>query len=395
MATGQFLYIAKIKPHNFSSTLFGILIGLLFLSGNFSLNTYGGNIEIRYLLGASALMLTMAAIAIRDNLSFPRLGLFMSMPWVTLMFLTLSSLWSSNIEQASLELVDLLVLWFISILALLVFYNFPKAIGVALLVVLVFSLVYSLLAIATSIQSGGRGTIMIGGPNVATRVMFFGVVSILLLNLYFRSTLLIFAVPIIISGIIAIGSRGGIVGASVVLVLIAVIKLFRSQQFRSNISYGKLITVTSATLIFYFFLFPLVYRAFESRVVNLLINRVYLAGRDSMYEKAWDLVQLKPIFGYGLGGYYGQGLSFYPHNLVLQLWLDGGFILIMCFFVMLWSSLKGMFSKDSAISYASMGALYMLIVQQFSGGYMDFRYYYFFVAILTVLSLRKYDVRTQ
>lgn len=78
----------------------------------------------------------------------------------------------------------------------------------------------------------------------------------------------------------------------------------------------------------------------------------YLGGRGGLFEKAWESISYSPIWGYGLGssglmsGTSDQG---YPHNLLLEVWLDGGVIALVIILLLLaypfMKTLKGLSQK--------------------------------------------------
>ncbi len=364
--------------------MFGVIFAILFLSGNFSIIILGLPIEIRFVIMVFAIsaLILLASLGCRFFLPRMSFGLILSLGLVS--FLIVTSSWSSNFDQAAIELDDLIFMLLISILALVGFQSFPGAVSASMATILTFALVYSVVAIATSIITGGRGSILVGGPNVATRVMFFGIISLLYFNALERRSSLLFFIPIIFAGIISIGSRGGIVGASMALLIYFLIGLLKGHLKFPTVNIKGFVFLVTSALLFAIYLFPYVYRVFESRVLNLLVNRIHFAGRDSLYSNAWDLIQANPVIGYGLGGYYGEVLSFYPHNILLQLWLDGGVLLVLNFLILVFVTIRYLFSRVRVVSIVATAMLYMLIVQQFSGGYYDFRYYFFFWAILVV-----------
>lgn len=92
------------------------------------------------------------------------------------------------------------------------------------------------------------------------------------------------------------------------------------------------------------------------------------------------------MFGYGLGAHYDIGIVTYPHNAFLEMALDGGVILVLAFLpplvYLLVSVIKG--SKLKVI--ISIGALYILFAQMFSGGYYDMRLFFVSLVALSLSS---------
>jgi len=68
----------------------------------------------------------------------------------------------------------------------------------------------------------------------------------------------------------------------------------------------------------------------KSRLIRMISikNELMRGGRGIRWKNAWEGIIDSPFFGYGLGG---NGLiigndSYYPHNMLLQIWLDGGIV---------------------------------------------------------------------
>ncbi len=56
-------------------------------------------------------------------------------------------------------------------------------------------------------------------------------------------------------------------------------------------------------------------------------NELREGGRGAVWERAWESIVQAPYFGYGLGSsglMSGGPEDYYPHNWLLQIWLDGG-----------------------------------------------------------------------
>lgn len=66
-----------------------------------------------------------------------------------------------------------------------------------------------------------------------------------------------------------------------------------------------------------------------SRLFGSLEQEFLSGGRGVLWSTAWENIAVAPVFGHGLGssGILSSGSeSYYPHNLLLQIWLDGGLI---------------------------------------------------------------------
>lgn len=75
-----------------------------------------------------------------------------------------------------------------------------------------------------------------------------------------------------------------------------------------------------------------------------------LNGRDLVYERGYELFEQSPIFGHGIGVYADIYNGDYPHNLFLQLLVEGGMIFafpfIILFVVMIWYLIKPWTKRD-------------------------------------------------
>lgn len=81
---------------------------------------------------------------------------------------------------------------------------------------------------------------------------------------------------------------------------------------------------------------PSIIKIFEGGSLSSLINR------DTNFDAALELIEEKPWFGHGLGGYYIPSLGvvsgefrFFPHNVILELWSEMGGV-GMFFFLFSW-----------------------------------------------------------
>ena len=68
----------------------------------------------------------------------------------------------------------------------------------------------------------------------------------------------------------------------------------------------------------------------KSRLIRMtsIKHELLSGGRGALWKDSWEGIVDSPFFGYGLGG---NGLVVgsddnYPHNLLLQIWLDGGIV---------------------------------------------------------------------
>lgn len=116
-----------------------------------------------------------------------------------------------------------------------------------------------------------------------------------------------------------------------------------------------------------------------------------LSGRAKIWGTVWTSIQEAPIFGHGLGtNGVNTAKSGYPHNLFLQVWLDGGIVAaLMLGVLVLWPLI--LFVKRFPFIhrdpvFLSLFALLMLLVLEFSKSY-DF-YAGISLVVVSVLSMK-------
>jgi O-antigen ligase len=367
----------------FSEFILGSVIALFYLSGNFDLSRLGlGDVELRYLLLPLVLhVLLLCRLVSGLQYSVPGPDKIILTSVFLILVLIFTAFWSEAPEHAVNTVVDLQIMMISLALTSIGAFHHPRLIHGLLLTLFVFGLLYAIVAIQNAFQSGGRGSIFLGGPNVATRVMFIGFLAAISLYSLRKSLTFLLLTPVLLLGILAIGSRGGIVGALLVMAVGVILLMVNRKVFLAHFGRKPLYIVFFCSVALMVMLFPLVQSAFESRVVSLLINRIHFAGRDELYVNAVELIFESPVMGYGLSGYYRYGFNLYPHNMFLEFSLDGGLLLFALGLILLTLILFRLRTSNALQAIFALGMVYMFIVQQFSGGYYDFRYFFMFAAI--------------
>lgn len=368
-----------------------VILVLCYFAGGFTLSrlNIGLNLEVKYILYIGfvfSIIMTKYKIKV-IKLNNNRLSLFYIMSIVYL-FITMLSIINSTNKLASLgKFSDLLFLIVLITSLLIVLSDFKEEEFFAFLskIIIVIGFIY-IIPIFMSIFAGAdRGGFSLGGYNVITRILFFSAccsIYIYTLNKhikYFVLTILFFI------GIILVGSRGGIVGAVCSLSFLWILKWRFKFKRTLTISFRKILIPIMVLVIIGIVYTPLK-RVFDSRVIDLMFsgNGVYTAGRDQLYLKAINMIEKKPLVGYGLDGFMINTGNIYPHNIVLEIMIETGIIGLVFFVAMLiLSIIYAMKMKRTTLSIFSILPLYMIVVQMFSGSLYDFRYYFFwFIPLL-------------
>ncbi|MBY8908367.1 O-antigen ligase family protein [Salinicoccus roseus] len=173
------------------------------------------------------------------------------------------------------------------------------------------------------------------------------------------------------------GGRGGIV-----LFSIFSIYIIGSVLLKSSLKlYSKLFAIILMFLIFIPILFQnlmsnnqflvkfnrtLEFLSFESG-----LNWEGSSNRDILYLKAINLIMDQPLLGYGIYGFWD--VSGYPHNLVLEILLNGGllyfvFVLLLLLYVII--KLVLMIKREPQYRLLAVLLIYPLTMLMFSGSYM-------------------------
>ena len=108
------------------------------------------------------------------------------------------------------------------------------------------------------------------------------------------------------------------------------------------------------------------------------INTSASSGRDEIWKDAWVLISERPILGYGLFSYLSH--INWPHNIFLEVLLQGGFVLFLVLITILLLSLgkySRMIRKDKSQMWLVPLIIYVFTQLLFSGSYMFETYFWF------------------
>lgn len=206
-------------------------------------------------------------------------------------------------------------------------------------------------------------------------------------NLILISFILIQILSIFLSG-----GRGGFVLlflSSIILILI------KNKGLKINIRFLKILFLVTVTLFTFFQNLP----ENLSNMINSGTDRIFsyisnegidlseTSGRDIVYETAIKMIADKPFIGYGIYDYIDEFYKLigtedipYPHNLFLELMIQGGM-----FFLLLWLILLLIFTiklikitKHDKINLIMIPfSLFPLTLLQFSGTYLSTGMFWF------------------
>ncbi len=196
--------------------------------------------------------------------------------------------------------------------------------------------------------------------------------------------------PLQVVGVFNSGGRGAIV------LLITYIIYLSCTLIRNKISLKLLIKYFLSLigiLIIISLLFPKLLKipTFESS-----FNRVFAyistdgidwsgtSGRDVVYGNALNWISESPLFGYGIFGMF-NALGYYPHNIFLEVLLQGGIIYLIIAMALLYGAIYKLFKiikTDSRFRVIFIISLYSGVMLMFSGTYLNTTIFWFCFSII-------------
>lgn len=196
-------------------------------------------------------------------------------------------------------------------------------------------------------------------------------------------------------GIFFSGGRGGIVLFTIYTLYFLVTIIIRKEK--------KTVFKTLLGLIsFVVIILAILPKLLEDPRFNWAFNRVFQfisfdsgvnwegsSGRDVVYSNAIDLIIQKPLFGYGLFGFWD--ISGYPHNLFLEILLNGGIVYLVFFIfviVILLIKLLKMIKYKPDNKLLMVLLLYPLTMLMFSGTYMVNAQMWFILAFIFICNVK-------
>ena len=107
------------------------------------------------------------------------------------------------------------------------------------------------------------------------------------------------------------------------------------------------------------------------------------SGRDNVYSDAIDLIKEKPILGYGLYGFWNDSDN--PHNLFLEILLNGGVLYLLfslIILIMLIKKIINMIRENIQNRMVLVIFIFPFVMLMFSGTYMVNTYFWFVTSLV-------------
>lgn len=186
-------------------------------------------------------------------------------------------------------------------------------------------------------------------------------------------------------GFILPGGRGGAVLGVVYFLYITLSQVTR-RNLRTLAKAFVLVVFFAAVIILSW---PLlmqndVFRVGYSRATQFIapgggINWEGTSGRDALYLNTVHLIKQRPVIGYGLYGMWDV-INYYPHNLFLEVLLQGGivyFVLFLWILLLFVRKLLRMINIDRRFKVLGVLFLYPFVMLMFSGTYLNTSQFWF------------------
>jgi len=244
---------------------------------------------------------------------------------------------------------------------------------------------YALVCLKTGLPMIGTKTNVLGGG----RIVFGRIMGLMCIAaLYFVMKKRYFALILFALGALLIvlsGSRGALLAAMIGIVTFLLISRIRIRKVMGILLVGT--SLISAALLFTS-TGQNVRDTFQKRVVDLTIENHYDADRFLIYKQALELGMESPFIGSGLAAFSIRTDFLYPHNVLLEIFVEGGMIGVILFMAMLGAALRLFWKYRFSFNPASVAAFSLILVaSQFSGDIYDSRGLFLFpILAISVVS---------
>lgn len=137
---------------------------------------------------------------------------------------------------------------------------------------------------------------------------------------------------------------------------------------------------------------------FSGIIVDVLHKDITFTGRTSLWDMAMWYIQKKPYIGYGITAKFltmKSGISYSPHNLVLQIVLAGGFLSLLCFVIMYIASVKKISKRKYVYSSLLAVSIFCYLVASLTESTMNTQYFYLILVLaynIDIIEKQKFQI---
>jgi len=224
-----------------------------------------------------------------------------------------------------------------------------------------------------------------GGPNVFVRIVGMGVFGALYFWLQTRRVIWLAPVPLLVSGAVLSGSRGGLLALGLSLALFFIIGFGKMAAMSRGV---VALSVTLMILVSVPFLSSKILPVWQERFIQLSFEEHYDADRLLLFSAAVQMFLDNPVWGVGLDGFrrLNDMGGDYSHNLFLQVSAEGGIVGLVLLLLALTAGIRA-WSRSSPLEEQVIFSLgvFIFLAALLSGSYYDARYMWIFFGILWLL----------
>ncbi|WP_224367202.1 O-antigen ligase family protein [Hyalangium versicolor] len=313
-------------------------------------------------------------------------------------YLATSALWSPDASFALAKLYDLALVCVMSVGFGLASLRQPseRVLDAFWAVVVTATALLAVTGVRQLLGGGGgaRLAVLGGGPNIFARLM--GLLALGALYFWYRRGQAWLWIPLAATGVILAlltGSRGG---SGAIIAGIATFLIVGRVPLRRIAILSLLAT---AAVVMVTLLSPLgqaLNRSVEERFLRLTLkydggnaseSKVYLSGREVLYQAAYELGLDHPVAGAGLSAFPALGLGVYPHNLFLEVFCEGGVLGLAFLAWVLLTFVRTVLRARGGLDGATVGAAVLILIgSQSSGDLYDCRALYLLMAMAACTS---------
>jgi O-antigen ligase len=221
-----------------------------------------------------------------------------------------------------------------------------------------------------------------GGPNVFVRVVGGGLIAGIYLYFVKKRRLVIIALPVLVLAVVASGSRGGVIGLVLSLIVMSILVLPRYFKWRTIF-----LSAILGYMVFWIGLIAVdtsgVFRIAKERYYNRTIKTQYLSGRDRCFTDAINIFEENMLVGAGLDSFHIHSTSgIYPHNIILHIGAEGGMIGLIFLFGCLFMMVNRWFKpRKEENDFILILCIFYFFTSLVSGGIYDARFTWLYGAL--------------
>lgn len=198
-----------------------------------------------------------------------------------------------------------------------------------------------------------------------------------------------------IPSILLSGGRGG-------LVLLIIFSLFFGLNILKKLNANRLLSIFIGVIIAIVILIFILKTLLENPIFTVSLQRIFdfisfeginwqgTSTRDIIYRDVIELIINAPLFGYGIFGMWS--VSLLPHNLFLEILVQGGIIYLFLFLTLIYffiEKLTKLVRLNKENRFVILFVLYPLTYLMFSGSYLNNSILWFTLTFVLSSNLKK------